>query len=800
MFRALSMSIQRPQQEEQPRANTSRIALATCAALLFFTASTVNSPRLYAGEIELTNGFRIEGSPFRIQGLTTKVVKTSGTNSSYPIWAIEDGYRRYFISRTLVKGGFGTVVATKDSQRYIPPSGVKMDKDLSRYEKFQLPQQKKNRRKTPSVIGTVTVDTDFTEHGRRIVNLAGVKQPVIQGITEISPQFVKVEGLNLHWEFGLATTSIPPDTLHAMILNAIDQSDLRDRLAVVKFYAAAQMLGKARTELTLLLEQHPDLTDYKPVENIIHQQEAIVLLAELVRRQKAGQHLLAMNAAKQFPLDNLGAEAAAKVRDLLNEYETKQHTIETVLSRLSDLQSQLPEGTLKDRVAAARIELRDKIEFNSIDRFAPFMNLEGLKVEQQLALAFSGWLLGSANAIDDLRETLNLWDAQFLILEIIRTDVEVTRQELTQDLIELEGVGLKRVQQLVPHLPPLIESVGVEAGKPLTFNIPGHGDQESAAYTIILPPEYSPNRVYPTIVTLRSQGRSIENQLSFWAGTAEQAGQAQRHGYIVIAPHYVDEKHPKYEHDARAHQVILDSLVDAKKRFQIDSDRIFLTGHGMGGDAAIDLGMARPHEFAGVLPIAGLVSDISNWYWKNSAGLAWYVVAGELDRQSMEHNAAVFNNMMRKRHNLVYVEYIGRGYEHYYEEIHRMFEWMSYQKRSAWPSEIDMNIKRPRDNSFYWVQAHGLPTNVVGPAAKGRKMAFHVRMSDGNTMRITSGADYHDIFLSPDIVDFDKKLTVSKGSRKKFHGFLSPSVADMLEGLRENGDRQQLRWQRLRIK
>lgn len=748
-----------------------------------------------AGEVRLKNGFRIEGLPFQCQGLTAKVVRESGTISSHPIWGIEDGFRRYFVARSQVEGAPGRVVGGI----FVPPSGVKMDADLSRYETFTLQQPRRNRRTTPSVIGSYTADP-FSEHGRRTVNLAGLREPVIEGITKITPHYLWIEAVNLQWEHGIATTSIPPDTLHAILQNAIDTSDPTDRLAVCNFYIAAQMYEQAATELKSLLADHPDLKDqFSPVENNLRQQQARVLLTELRRRQAAGQHQLAMKAAKQFPIDKLGAEARRDIRDLEDDYESRRDILEMVQSRLGDLQAELPVGPLQKRIAAMRGELRDQIDFNSIDRLQPFINLQGLTAKQQLALAFSGWLLGPANAITDLDETLNLWQARFLILQIMRTDQELTRQNLLQDLKKLEAIGHERVRQLIPQLPPLIESPDLVSSRPLTIELAARGEDKPTAYTVILPPEYSPNHLYPMIVTLRPQRRNIENQLSFWAGTQDQPGQAQRHGYIVIAPHYLDQDHPKYEHDARSHQVVLDAIVDARKRFKVDSDRVFLTGHGMGGDAAIDIGMSHPDYFAGVLPFTALVSDISNWYWKNSVGLGWYFVTGELDRNSLDHNAMVLNKMMRKRHNLVYVEYIGRGYEHYYEEIHRVFEWMSLQKRNAWPTVMEFNVKRPRDNRFYWVHAFGLPKAVTRPSTNSRPMALNVRVSDGNTMRITSGASFHDIFLSPKIVDFDKKLTVLKGSRKKFNGFLTPSIEDTLDALRETGDRQQLRWQRLRI-
>ena len=768
-----------------------RLLSLVCTALIVWAVL----PSAEAGEVRLKNGFRIEGLPFQIQGLNAKVVRDSGTITSHPIWGVEDGFRRYFVARSQVEGAPGKVIGGV----FVPPSGVRMDADLSRYETFRLKQPKRNRRTTPTVIGSFTADP-FNEHGRRTVNLAGLSQAVVEGITKITPHYLWIEGVNLQWEHGIATTSIQPATLHAIIQNAIDPTDPTDRLAVCNFYIAANMYQKAGAELKSLLEDHPELKEkFSPVENNLRQQQARVLLAELRRRQASGQHQLAMKAVKQFPIDKLGAEARRDIRDLEADYQSRRDVLEMVRSRLGDLQAELPDGPLQTRIAAIRVELRNQIGFNSMDRLQPFINLEGLDAKQQLSLAFSGWLLGGANAITNLDETLNLWQARFLILEILRTNQESTREELLKELTKLEGVGHERIRQMIPRLPPLIESPELETDRRLTVELAARDGDNPTAYTVVLPPEYSPNHVYPMIVTLRPQGRSIENQISFWAGTDDQPGQAQRHGYIVIAPHYIDEEHPKYEHDARSHQVVLDAIIDARKRFKVDSDRVFLTGHGMGGDAAIDLGMSHPDYFAGVLPFTALVGDIASWYYQNSVGLAWYVVAGELDRNSLEHNAMVFNNMMRKRHNIVYVEYIGRGYEHYYEEIHRVFEWMSLQKRNGWPKEMEFNVRRPRDNRFYWVHAFGLPKAITQPSSRPRTMALNVRVSEGNTMRISSGASFHDIFLSPEIVDFDKKLTVRKGQLRKFSGFPTPSIEDTLDGLRETGDRQQLRWQRLRI-
>ncbi len=166
---------------------------------------------------------------------------------------------------------------------------------------------------------------------------------------------------------------------------------------------------------------------------------------------------------------------------------------------------------------------------------------------------------------------------------------------------------------------------------------------------MLLPNEYTPNRAYPLIVALHPQEREAASELSWWGGTAAQPGQSQRHGYIVIAPEYIDEKLKAYDFDARSHYITIKAIHDARKRFHINSDKIFLSGHGMGGDAAFDIGMSHPDLFAGVIPISALAQHYCKWYWQNAKNVPWYVVSGELCRNSLldPDHSAVIGRMMR---------------------------------------------------------------------------------------------------------------------------------------------------------
>ncbi len=116
-------------------------------------------------------------------------------------------------------------------------------------------------------------------------------------------------------------------------------------------------------------------------------------------------------------------------------------------------------------------------------------------------------------------------------------------------------------------------------------------------------------------------------------------GQATRQGYIVIAPAWTKPHQNQYEYSAREHAAVLGALRDAVRRFSIDTDRVFLSGHSMGGDAAWDIGLAHPDLWAGVIPIVATAGKFVNLYWPNAEKLSFYFVSGELDGNKTVTNA-----------------------------------------------------------------------------------------------------------------------------------------------------------------
>jgi hypothetical protein len=755
----------------------------------------------------LKNNFYIEGRPFEIQAISTSVPANAGNVINRPIMMIDAGMRRYYVPVQKV-------------------GNVLQGNGLGAPELFDIRLSRRPAGNVVASIGPLQDVTRFDSDGRRQVTLNFARGPKVidQGIFEIGPKFMRVSALKYDWEFGVATRSIPPADVDAMIRKVTDQSKAEDRFAIVRFFLQAELFLQALTELDAIAADFPDL---KPrVDDFAtqaRQQLAQKLLDELSDRRSNGQHFLAWSKAKKFPVDGMSAAILRQVREFLTRYETAIEDGESVIAMLGELQGKIKDSDIRQRLEAMRIEVAEKLNYETLPRLRPFLQQsddETRTPEEKLALAYSGWVSGDADAIDSLPLAMNLWQARFEMLRYIRSNDPAARTQILADLLGLEGVGAESVLRLIPLLPPLVSTPGIKAGHATEVEV----DQKMAGvppnappvkYHVLLPTEYSPDHTYPMVVALHAADRNPAWELRWWGGTAEKPLQAQRRGYIVIAPEYLDEKATSYTYSPQSHYRVQMALRDARKRFNIDSNRVFLSGHGAGGDAAFDMGNAHPDLFAGVIPITGQIQNLAVKIWRNGRQLPWYIVSGQLDRDVFEKNASLINRMMIGHYDVLLSEFIGRGYESFYEEIHQLFDWMDLQERSPLPGEFSMLAARPNNNRFFWLKANTLgsarqprgqgqiqPLAVVNLAARPKNISGTILAGAAThtTISVKSPARSNTIWLSPDMIDFGVRLQVRIRSRRVFNDFVESSVEHILDDLRLRGDRQRVYHARIDFK
>lgn len=157
---------------------------------------------------------------------------------------------------------------------------------------------------------------------------------------------------------------------------------------------------------------------------------------------------------------------------------------------------------------------------------------------------------------------------------------------------------------------------------------------------------------------------------------------------------------------------------------------------------------------------------------------------------------------MKRSYDLVYAEYMDRGYESYFEELPRLFDWMPLHQRAPEQPKFEVDITRPTETQWYWLSVDGFPQQALQPVAweKGAhpaRQTIQGTITPGNTIYVGSGGERATIRLSPELIDFEKRVEVKISGRSRMRDFVTPSVEAVLEDLRERGDRQRLYWAKL---
>jgi len=547
-------------------------------------------------------------------------------------------------------------------------------------------------------------------------------------------------------------------------------------LSLVRFYLQMELYPAAEAELEGMLKAFPERRDeYERTLREIKQLMARRVLDEIRARRTAGQHLLAYSLLKNFPTKGVAGAILADVQAILEEYDglLKQRVeildkLDAQIKQLAAAESQIPSGKTGPqhpgraaRLEAIRQEILAELSVQTLDRMAPYRELSGdpdASLEQKVALAISGWTQGAKGATNNLAVALSLYQVRDLVYDYFQAEIKLDREAILEKCRREEGGSPERLAALLAHMKPPkrtpeqangfyeLTVTGAEAGAPVT-------------YYVQLPPEYHPYRRYPVVVTLNGGSTTPKQQVDWWAGGVDaqgnRRGQGTRQGYIVIAPTWAEKHQRKYDYSLREHAAVLNSLRDACRRFSIDTDRVFLSGHAMGGTAAWDIGLAHPDLFAGIIPIATKIDRYCDLYWENARQLPIYYVVGQMDGDKLSACAMSLDRYMLRAYPVVVSEFVGRGHEDFSDEQLRLFDWMSRQRRDFARKDFQNVTLRPWDNFFWWIEMEGMPApSMILPEdweKSKRRNLFRVtgKVVVNNGIIISGGAKRVTVWLTP---------------------------------------------------
>jgi predicted esterase len=772
------------------------------SAVLILSACSIFA---WATEFQLKDGRILRGSMALTDSLTDTAPQNADTGNFQRILFVDDQLRRTFVPKLS-----------------IPQGGVRQEDSPTAEEKFNFHQRVARGGQKIASVGPVMKLTPFDEFGRRTYTMNTHRGAinVIQGITKLTPQYAEVEGLaagttSYVWDMRIATSTIPHDELDKMLMKLIDRTKPEDFKRIARFYMQAERFEDAIKVLKAMPEAFPKETELaeqlKPVMVSIRQLSARRMLDELKTRRDAGQHVFVYNMLKNFPSEDVGGEILQGVRGMLKDYDVKIARREKIIASIDELTGKISDAVLQKQVQTIRKEIDEELRVETMDRFASFLqNLsdDQMSAEDKLALAISGWLIGSDNAIAKLSPAISLYQVRERIKEYMNGETKTARSEAFDGFRSEEGSSPANVIEILSHSKPfydLPEPVSEDKPGYFKLEVPGMSKDTKTVYWIQLPPEYDPYKHYPALLVLNGEGSNAQNELAWWAGDwkdGKRFGQAARNGYIVVAPEWTSSHQKEYGYSRREHAIVLNSLQDACRRFSIDTDRVYLAGHSIGGDAVWDIGLAHPDLWAGVLPISGLVDRYCTLYWENAKLVPFYFVVGELDGSRFVKNARDLDRYLQRNYNTTVVQYQGRGHEDYVDDVHRMFDWMGRYRRDFYPREFECKTMRPWDNYFWWIEMDDLPPKVMidpadwPPPSGTIPMEVKCKVTKGNSILITCGASRVSVWLSPKLVDFKQRVEI-KINGKVVNGkdaFLTPDLSTILEDVRTRGDRQHPFW------
>ena len=778
---------------------------------------------------DMITGMTHEGKIGNIGKISEALNEIEWGGDTHLIFLIDDGLRRVFVNKHRIA-------------RYRP-----VEKRMERFEIWQ----KSTGGITGIGIGSIISKTQFDEFGRRMITarVATRVGVIFQGITEINPHYCVVETINsengedIRLDMRIATSSVPIDTLLKILKRQIkDPESQAERLRIVDFLIQAGKFRVAEREIQRIRAEFPDLHEsLKIYQTNISREVARQAADEMRKRWEVGQRQFAIDLLQIALKATSDTRSLATFEALRDEFKRDTDEVAAVKQFLTkDIEAALLSDKIDAATKATITNFKDTVlgEFtiDNIGRMDAYKNIAPIAdkpITEKISLGMSCWYVGSGQATENLAISESFPPVHKLVVEYLQTKDPGRREQILEELLKYEGGAPKYISAIIAHIkPPIpVDLLPAAQGKPieLTLDIPLPGNKlgnEPVQCLVQLPPEYDPYRWYPAIVALANPGATPDNQIDWWCGPLDEQrnmrhGQATRHGYIVIAPQWNKHGQTAYEYNAREHLIVLKSLRESLRRFSIDPDRVFLAGHGVGGDAAIDIGLAHPEYWAGVIPVSSRIERYPMFYWVNAGGakddrtvgagrLPMYFVQGERDFDAIRNNSTEWNRWLRdKQFDVTVVEYKGRGDDFFYDEIHYFFDWMdSIQDRLSLPEiqQFKCSILRPWDNYHYWYEGHGFDPNLfIFPDEwplitdrEDRVIECEVDVAE-NTYKITRLGERATVWLSPEITDFNRPITFRSKDDETFE--VSPSRRIILEDVRRRADRQHPFWAKVsRIK
>ena len=197
-------------------------------------------------------------------------------------------------------------------------------------------------------------------------------------------------------------------------------------------------------------------------------------------------------------------------------------------------------------------------------------------------------------------------------------------------------------------------------------------------YLIYLPSNYESMEKWPLILFLHGAGERGSNpELVKKYGIQEKLLKNDEFPFVVISPQCPEAAIWEMQFD-----LLTELLEEVQRNYNIDEERIYLTGLSMGGYGTWHYAMLNPQKFAAIVPVCGgamipkmakLLKDIPTW-----------VFHGEKDEAvSIDESRRVVEVLRKYNENVKFTVYPDAGHEvcTIAYENDELYDWLLQQRK-----------------------------------------------------------------------------------------------------------------------
>ncbi|TET36073.1 MAG: hypothetical protein E3J72_09535 [Planctomycetota bacterium] len=369
-----------------------------------------------------------------------------------------------------------------------------------------------------------------------------------------------------------------------------------------------------------------------------------------------------------------------------------------------------------------------------------------------------------------------------LIGEFFATDDLAKRSEVIEKLKELEPISrndMKRYKKEIFKKALSGPRIAPTRGKQTL-----QSDKYPGQYILCLPTKMA--RRVPLLIGLHGGGQGVgdgANSAQKWSGATRIMNAVSVFPTVIqkVATAWNTEREECY---------VIELIRQLKRSFPIDSNRVYICGHSMGGYGTWAIGTRYADVCAAISPNAGGVfmmgrDAIAPGYVPNLKNTPIYFYHGSNDRQvppGPDRIAAKVLEELKTKYgpyDFVYKEYDGIGHGFPPGGLGPILQWLAKKKRDPYPKMIVWEPTRAYKNIFYWLKASGRRGRIVAKI-KGND----ITISEGSTNGLT-------IFLNDKMISASKPVTVTAGDKEVFNGIVQPSVSALLETIADKADKEQ---------